>query len=80
MKPTIGLIFAHRRIINEDKTPMLYQVTRISEGVIFFRPLDKGHSECIEIERFDKIAMEESYPDDLAEIREVRRQLRRFVR
>jgi hypothetical protein len=60
MTPTIGLIFAHRRIFNEDVTiPVLYQVTQISDGIVFYRPLDTGNTECVEVKKFNRVAKEE---------------------
>jgi hypothetical protein len=60
LTPTVGLIFAHRRIFNEDVTiPVLYQVTQILDGVVFYRPLETGNTDCVEVTKFNRVAKEE---------------------
>lgn len=55
MKPVVGMFFPHRRVIEEDKTPMVYKVTRIAQGWVYYRPATGGHSEKTPVEDFHKV-------------------------
>ncbi len=50
--PKIGEVFLHRRVINDDLTLMKYRVTRVVHGWVYYKPLDKGHSEMCPVEDF----------------------------
>jgi len=43
--PKVGLRFAHRRIIEADsRAPMLFVVSAVRRGVVYYRPVDGGVS------------------------------------
>jgi len=52
INPRPGYLFLHRRVINPDGTPMEYEVTRLSKGTVYYKPVWGGHSECCPIEYF----------------------------
>lgn len=37
IEPRIGLRFVHRRILDENNRPAVYEVTAIQQGVIYIR-------------------------------------------
>lgn len=55
IEPKVGMKFAHARVLNSDKSPMTYEVTRIVKGAVFYKPIDGGHSEYTDIGKFHKI-------------------------
>jgi hypothetical protein len=53
----IGAQFKHRRVLDQNNLPMVYRVTRMMRGYVYYKPVDGGKSECCPIEDFCKIAM-----------------------
>lgn len=48
--------FFHARVLEPGTLrPMEYVVTRVAQGMVWYRPTDGGKSECTEIENFHKI-------------------------
>lgn len=50
----VGVRFYHSRVLNERNQPALYIVTRIAQGVVYYRPVAGGHSQCCPIEQFPR--------------------------
>lgn len=50
-----GFRFHHSRVIEADGSPMLYEVTKIARGTVYYRPVDGGGSECCPVEDFARI-------------------------
>jgi len=62
--PTIGLQFFHRRWLDPTKMPahepMLFRVTRMAQGQVYYRAVDErgqlvGNPERTDVEKFDKV-------------------------
>jgi hypothetical protein len=42
-----GLQFQHARVIDPDtREPLLYVVTRVASGVVYYRPVTGGGAQC----------------------------------
>jgi len=64
-----GMRFKHSRVINwEDKSPAIYQVTKIANGQAYYRPVYDlgivgserlGKPECCLIADFDRVCLEQ---------------------
>lgn len=59
--PKIGMQFLHARVINpDDRTPMLFRVTAIRHGSVYYRPVDldgfgtKGGTQYCPVEEFGR--------------------------
>lgn len=51
-----GTRFYHTRLLAEDyKSPALCEITRVAQGVVYYRPVAGGVSEYTPIERFPRI-------------------------
>ena len=60
-----GMKFLHKRVIDATtKRPMLYEVTRLANGGVYYRPVDGGKSEYCEIETFEPRVVKEWLRDD----------------
>ena len=64
--PVKGLRFLHSRVIDYDKKPALYQVTRVAQGQVYYRPVYDagivgserlGSPERCELDTFDRICL-----------------------
>jgi hypothetical protein len=77
MTPKLGMRFKHSRVLDSDKKPALYQVTRIANGLIYYRNIiDPGNRTalgtpaCCHLEEFDKrcleVIPEEKSPEAIA--------------
>ncbi len=64
--PVKGLRFLHSRVIDWDKKPALYQVTRIVHATVYYRPVYDagitgserlGKCECCDLVTWDKIVL-----------------------
>lgn len=40
----VGTTFEHKSFINADRTPMVFRVTAVRQGVIYYKPVDGGSS------------------------------------
>jgi hypothetical protein len=63
--PVKGLRFKHSRVIDYDKNPAIFQVTRIAQGMVYYRPVYNygtrevlGHPDCCYLEYFPKVCLE----------------------
>ena len=54
MTPKKGVRFFHARIIDEDGSPMLFVVTKIARGTIYYRPVSGGSPDCCPVEDFPR--------------------------
>ena len=63
VRPFKGMVFLHRRVLNEDNTPMSYVVTRIIHGAVYYRPSGwKGGSEFCLLDEFEaRVCLEEIF-------------------
>lgn len=55
LQPTRGHEFVHARVMDAERRPMRYRVTRVARGVVYYRPVDGGGCECSPIEDFWKV-------------------------
>jgi hypothetical protein len=64
--PVKGLRFLHTRVVDYDKKPALYQVTRIAMGVVYYRPVYDagiqgserlGTVECCDLDTFKRVRL-----------------------
>lgn len=52
----VGDRFLHARLLRDDyRTPQECRITAIRQGVVYYKPVDGGGSEYIEIEKFPNI-------------------------
>jgi hypothetical protein len=72
--PRKGLRFLHSRVIDYDKKPALYQVTKIVHATVYYRPVydagivgseRMGKCESCRLEDFDRICLA---PRDLVRV------------
>lgn len=54
MIPVRGLEFDHARVIDTDKRPMRFVVTRIARGMVYYRPVSGGSPQCCPVEEFPR--------------------------
>ena len=56
MAPQVGLVFQHRRVLDEMYRPAAYVVTRISKGVVWFKqPGERKAKECCAVEDWPSV-------------------------
>jgi hypothetical protein len=58
MNPAKGFRFFHSRIIDADNRPMLYVVTKVARGAVYYRPVDGGSPDCCDLQDFDRYCKE----------------------
>ena len=65
MMPKLGMKFKHSRFLDCDKQPVLYQVTRIAQGLVYYRHIIDygtrtalGTPACCYLEDFGKRCLE----------------------
>jgi hypothetical protein len=54
MSPTKGLRFHHARALDENNQPMVYVVTKIARGTVYYRPVDGGSPDCCDEQDFNR--------------------------
>lgn len=57
MTPVKGFRFYHSRVLGEDNSPQLYEVSRVARGTVYYRPVypeTLGGPDCCATEDFDK--------------------------
>jgi hypothetical protein len=59
--PSKGLRFLHARVLGEDDSPQLYEVSRIARGTVYYRPVyadGLGKPDCCLSDDFERYCKE----------------------
>lgn len=54
LKPARGVTFEHARVLNPDNSPMVFRVTAIRRGYVYYRPTGGGGKQCTPLADFSK--------------------------
>lgn len=61
MQPKAGLVFRHRRVLDENNKPAAYVVTRVAIGTVWYKqPRERKATECCGVDEFDRVCLPEN--------------------